>query len=761
MNTRQICVLTISILFFVVEHSAFAETINALNPATVAVLITTTTASDATINYRASAQTVTLRASVSVIGGTVSEGTVSFQLKRFGNLVGVATTSATVSNGNVSVKYALLAGQALGDYTILASFSGSETLSPSVDSTKKLTIRGEEPEIVSSLTASGSVGLPFSYTIQATGTTPITFTAQPLPAGLSLHGSVISGTPTVAGKTNVYVKATNVVDHETEVLVITINPAGAPQITSALQVNGTFGVPFTYVITASGSAPITFGATGLPSGLSFDVPSATISGTPNATGSFPITLTAANSGGTDTDILNLTLLPSGAPEITSPMFENTKVGLTFSYTITASGDGPIEFGASNLPAWLTFAEGVLSGIPTPADVGVSQATITASNANGTDTQEVSITVAPNVTDPPVITNITPSRNPVRTNTDVSFTVEAVAPSGQPLTYSWFFFIDGIQDGPPLPGATVSRSFAQGGAYTVVAIAFDGFSKSANFMKLAVALDPNSGASSKNVAIGQSAFNPNANFGIGVPDSVGGVVDVDLQNGNAPAPGMGFTTRLPGVMGTFDSAALADKFSSADIYVIESVLTEPGAKDRKARMMVPIGLNETGAGSIADDRALTGLHSYISRGRFGFGSVLDTFALTGSFELPSGMQIGEGMALSIGMSNVTAAGFMTSRGRVMGLKAPFRKLQFNLPRIDRTTGRTMKTATVKFYMLMKGADLSGMGFDTDGIARMASKSTAPRQMQFAMVLGGVPYYFQTQVQYSYDPNNDFGQVQGRQ
>jgi hypothetical protein len=64
------------------------------------------------------------------------------------------------------------------------------------------------------------------------------------------------------------------------------------------------------------------------------------------------------------------------------------------------------------------------------------------------------------------------------------------------------------------------------------------------------------------------------------------------------------------------------------------------------------------------------------------------------------------------------------------------------------------------MMMKGADLSEMGFDTDGIARTAFKTAEPRQMQFAMVLGGIPYYFQTQVQFTYDPNKDFGEIQGR-
>src|ERR1043165_4016887 len=178
-------------LVCVLVYLAFA----ASNVAAADLIATTTIASDSKTNYSATGKSVTLRASVSTADGAVNEGTVSFQLKRFGIALSVAVVSAVVSNGNASVSYPLPAGQALGHYTITAAFSGSATLAASSDNTKTLTIRGEEPEIFSSLTASGTVGLAFSYKIQATGTTPITFTAQPIPAGLLLNRWLISGFP--------------------------------------------------------------------------------------------------------------------------------------------------------------------------------------------------------------------------------------------------------------------------------------------------------------------------------------------------------------------------------------------------------------------------------------------------------------------------------------------------------------------------------------------------------------------------------------
>ena len=57
-------------------------------------------------------------------------------------------------------------------------------------------------DITSGVAASAQVGIPFTYTITSSGgTTPITFSASPLPAGLSLDTAtgVISGTPTGHG----------------------------------------------------------------------------------------------------------------------------------------------------------------------------------------------------------------------------------------------------------------------------------------------------------------------------------------------------------------------------------------------------------------------------------------------------------------------------------------------------------------------------------------------------------------------------------
>ncbi len=87
-------------------------------------------------------------------------------------------------------------------------------------------------------------------------------------------------------------------------------PATAATITSGPPPGGTVGVPYSFTVTASGTAPIAFAATGLPPGLSIDPASGAISGTPTTGGSYSVTITATNAGGTATQ--NATMAIAGA-----------------------------------------------------------------------------------------------------------------------------------------------------------------------------------------------------------------------------------------------------------------------------------------------------------------------------------------------------------------------------------------------------------------------------------------------------------------
>ncbi len=255
--------------------------------------------------------------------------------------------------------------------------------------TLTLSINPAVPVITSASTASGTVGVAFSYQITASNS-PTSFGATGLPAGLSINNStgVISGTPTASATTAVTMSATNAAGTSTATLTLTVNRA-VPAITSANTASGTVGKSLSYQITASNS-PTSFGATGLPAGLSVNTTTGVISGTPSVSGQSLITLSATNAAGTGTGTLTLTV-NAATPAITSSSTASATVGSAFSYQITATNN-PTSFGATGLPSGLSISSttGLISG--TPAASGTSSVTLSAANGAGTGRATLTLTV---------------------------------------------------------------------------------------------------------------------------------------------------------------------------------------------------------------------------------------------------------------------------------------------------------------------------------------------------------------------------------
>jgi len=115
-------------------------------------------------------------------------------------------------------------------------------------------------------------------------------------------------------------------------------PDMPPVISSPGSASATVGQVFNYTITANNS-PASYGASGLPSGLSINTATGLISGTTVVAGTFTVTLYASNDGGTDTQTLVLTVNTA----IVSPSFNQHPAnatgtsGSTVTFTATAGG----------------------------------------------------------------------------------------------------------------------------------------------------------------------------------------------------------------------------------------------------------------------------------------------------------------------------------------------------------------------------------------------------------------------------------------
>jgi PKD repeat protein len=352
----------------------------------------------------------------------------------------------------------------------LTATNATGTSSP-VSLTITVAAAGAAPVITSATNAPGTVGTVFvTYMVAATGS-PTSYTATGLPAGLVLNAltGAITGTPTVAGATNVPLTATNSNGTSAPVtLTITVAAAGAaPIVISPPNAPGTVGTVDTYPIVATG-LPTSYTATGLPPGLTLNPLTGTISGTPTTPGTYVVTITATNSGGTSAPVtLTIVVAPSGsAPVITNVAsgYVPGAVGSVFStYTIAATGS-PTSYTATNLPPGLTLNSltGAISGTPTAA--GTYTVTVTAANGSGSGTLALGFAIASVAATSPTGGPVITSPASATGSTGSPFSGLTIAGTGSPTGFT----ATGLPPGLTINGSTgaISGTPTTWGTYTV-------------------------------------------------------------------------------------------------------------------------------------------------------------------------------------------------------------------------------------------------------------------------------------------------------
>jgi uncharacterized delta-60 repeat protein len=231
------------------------------------------------------------------------------------------------------------------------------------------------PIIISPLSATGTITLPFSYQFEASGATSLAVDDNTLPLGLTFDPTLraIVGNPAVEGTFQVGLSATNSGGTTSATLVLTVQPlpAAGPVIMSITSATGRTGSPFSFqTISSGGSSLARVNATDLPLGLSIDSVTGEISGTVTTDGSSLVTLSVTDAGVTNTSTLQLTFTSDPAvPVIVSPNTAPIYPGLPFSYTIlapTSDSSDPVAYSeVGPLPLGLSLDQqtGIISGTP--------------------------------------------------------------------------------------------------------------------------------------------------------------------------------------------------------------------------------------------------------------------------------------------------------------------------------------------------------------------------------------------------------------
>lgn len=177
----------------------------------------------------------------------------------------------------------------------------------------------------------------------------------------------------------------------------------SPVFTSAtLSATLITGTSYSAALTASGNPTATFSVQSgaLPSGLTLDSGTGTLSGTPTVAGTFSGVFRASNSQGDALQAFNFIVNAAlvGARFTSTPLNATLVIGTPYSAALTASGNPAATFSVQSgaLPPGLSInaSSGILSGTPTAT--GSSVGIFAAANSEGVDTQSFNFTVESDV-----------------------------------------------------------------------------------------------------------------------------------------------------------------------------------------------------------------------------------------------------------------------------------------------------------------------------------------------------------------------------
>ena len=357
----------------------------------------TITATDGNSATGSRAYSVTINAAITVNPASLANGTVGSAYSQTVSATGgTGSYTFSVSAGALPAGLSLASGTGVISGTPSSSGSSSFTIT-ATDGNGATGSRAYSVSIAAGINVSplslpaATVGTPYSQTISASGGTgSFTFsvTAGALPSGLLLNAATgaITGTPSGSGSSTFTITATDSASATgARSYTLTVNPAIA--VNPASLPAGTVGLAYNQTVSATGgNGSFTFAVTSgaLPAGLSLNVSSGAITGTPGSSGSSTFTVTATDGNGA-TGARSYTVTINAAVAVNPASLANGTVGVAYSQTVSATGgSGSYTFSVSSgtLPAGLSLntGSGAITGTPTSA--GSSSFTITATDGNG-------------------------------------------------------------------------------------------------------------------------------------------------------------------------------------------------------------------------------------------------------------------------------------------------------------------------------------------------------------------------------------------
>ncbi len=213
---------------------------------------------------------------------------------------------------------------------------------------------------------------------------------------LSTSGE-ISGTPTTAGTSQVEFTVSDK-NGKTSSRTVQLVIGAAVAVTTSSLPGAIVGTAYSATLAADGGTTAYFWAVqDAPSWLSVNATTGALSGTPDAAGSFTVTVTV-----TDANLRSasreLSLTVSPAVVISTASLPNAVKGTAYSTTVSATGGRtPYVWSASALPGGLSInsSTGVISGTPTAVETKTVTITVT-DHDDATTSVDLQLVVGPSV-----------------------------------------------------------------------------------------------------------------------------------------------------------------------------------------------------------------------------------------------------------------------------------------------------------------------------------------------------------------------------
>lgn len=281
----------------------------------------------------------------------------------------------------------------------------TDTASSTDTQTFTLTIaNGAVPTIYTDTLPYAPLNAPYTVPVQAAGgSLPYTWSilSGQLPTGLALNPTTgdIYGTPITTGSFVFVVKVTDANNNiDIKMFSIVVGNFVLPSITTPALSNGAVNIAYSdFVQGSGGTLPYVWGVLGsLPTGLSINIATGEISGTPTVAGLYSFTIVLQdNNGNIDSENYTIKIGSGTTPVITTTYLPDATQNTTYSETIQAIAGTPgytwLILSGTPPPGITLSPNGVLSGVPTA--IGIYNFRVRVADALGqTETQDYTLIV---------------------------------------------------------------------------------------------------------------------------------------------------------------------------------------------------------------------------------------------------------------------------------------------------------------------------------------------------------------------------------